>query len=214
MERAVSLEGVVRYVRAHERGVLTGLTLAQWIAGYNAINFATWGRGRVYTLETWIDDAVPFVIPWVFLYSLAFVTCFVPVLLVSDRRFRVVVTAYTLTIVTTLVTFHFFPVMILRPPVQEGTVGGWLLELIRVVDQPFNCFPSLHVSIDFLAAFYAAEVSVAWGVSMWVLALGISVSTLYVKQHYLLDIVSGLVLSALAYKLADLPSVRRWVQGD
>ena len=66
-----------------------------------------------------------------------------------------------------------------------------------------DVFPSLHAGISFLVWIYA------WRNSRWIFAilapivLSLWVSTVYVRQHYLIDVVAGLVLAPLCVLLAD-----------
>jgi membrane-associated phospholipid phosphatase len=196
-----------------ERSLLATFVLAQWLIGYNVVNFATWGRSLFYRLDTWIDLAVPMVSEWIYVYSLAYPCCYVPVLVLPLARLRVACIAYTGVIVTSLIAFLAMPVYIERPEPLAGATGAWLLQLTRLIDQPFNCFPSLHVSLDFLAAFFCLDHRPALGRALLAGSILISVSTLFVKQHYVLDLAAGVPLAMLAYRLANKEAVRRWV-GD
>lgn len=66
-----------------------------------------------------------------------------------------------------------------------------------------DVFPSLHVGISFLVWLYAYRNSrrLFWIVSPLILSLW--VSTIYLRYHYLIDIVAGLILAPLCYWLAN-----------
>ncbi|MDO8677301.1 MAG: phosphatase PAP2 family protein, partial [Acidobacteriota bacterium] len=66
---------------------------------------------------------------------------------------------------------------------------------------PYNHFPSLHVALSWLAVF-ASQVSRRSRVGLGVLAAGISVSTVFVKQHYIVDVLYGCALAWVAWWLA------------
>ena len=88
-----------------------------------------------------------------------------------------------------------------------------------------DAFPSLHVGMSFLVWLYARRNSkrLFWILSPLVLSLWFA--TLYLRYHYLIDVVAGLALAPLCYLLANwlfarrgeipirasLP--RRWVEG-
>lgn len=191
-----------------ERGLLAALVLAQWLIGYNLVNWATWGRTEVRLLQMAVDRAVPFSTDWIIVYSLAYPVCLSPVFLVSRPRLRTACAAYTLAIAASLCTFLVFPVFIERPEPDAAALGFALMRFTRWVDQPFNCFPSLHVSLDFLAAFFTATERPRAGRALLVAATIISFSTMVVKQHYFLDIVAGVLLAALAFRIAMKPRLR------
>jgi membrane-associated phospholipid phosphatase len=66
-----------------------------------------------------------------------------------------------------------------------------------------DVFPSLHVAISFVVWLYAYRNSrkLFWILSPFVLSLW--VSTLYLRYHYLIDVVAGLAMAPLSYWLAN-----------
>lgn len=192
-----------------ERPLLTAFILAQWLVGYNLVNFATWHRDRVYTIETFVDRAIPFSTDWIFVYSAAYLVCLGPVFLVSGPRLRTACFAYTLAIAISLSTFLIMPVYIVRPAVDPRALGAWLMDFTRWVDQPFNCFPSLHVSLDVLAGLITATERPAAGRALLAAACVVSFSTMVTKQHYFLDLVAGVLVAALAFRFAMTDRARR-----
>jgi membrane-associated phospholipid phosphatase len=66
-----------------------------------------------------------------------------------------------------------------------------------------DVFPSLHIAISFVVWLYAWRNSKRL---FWILApiiLSLWVSTVYLRYHYLIDCVAGLVLAPLSYALAN-----------
>ena len=185
-----------------ERSLLAAVVLSQWIFLYNLVNWGTLLRAGIFTIETPLDRAVPFSAPWIFVYTMAYPCCFAPVILLTVPRLRIACAGYTFAIVVSLVAFLLVPVGMARPEPPPGAPGAWLLAVTRAVDQPFNCFPSLHVALDFLSAFFTWTERPRAGGALLSMAVLISVSTLFVKQHYVLDVVAGALLGALAFRLA------------
>jgi membrane-associated phospholipid phosphatase len=68
-------------------------------------------------------------------------------------------------------------------------------------DPPYNCFPSLHVAHSFVSAVTVHRVH--RGVGRWavVCASLVAVSTLFTKQHYVLDVIAGMLLAGVAYRV-------------
>jgi membrane-associated phospholipid phosphatase len=71
-----------------------------------------------------------------------------------------------------------------------------------VVDSPWNCFPSVHVSITSLVVMAVWRCRRRWGVVYACWTLLIVVSTLTTKQHYALDILGGMAMAAMVYLIA------------
>jgi membrane-associated phospholipid phosphatase len=97
------------------------------------------------------------------------------------------------------------PVRLDRPPfaAELPGFGAWLLRLVYAGDPVTNCFPSAHCSVAVSAAIglrFASRRLFAWGIAT---AIGICVSTIMTKQHYLADVAAGVVLAALtSYAIA------------
>ncbi len=66
-----------------------------------------------------------------------------------------------------------------------------------------DVFPSLHVAISFVVWLYAYRNSkkLFWILSPLILSLWLS--TLYLRYHYLIDVVAGLILAPLSYLLGN-----------
>ena len=71
-------------------------------------------------------------------------------------------------------------------------------------------FPSLHAGVSLLALYYAWRYVRGW---FWVLlpfALGLWVSTIYLRHHYVVDLVAGWMLTPVAAWVA--PRLDAWWQ--
>lgn len=104
------------------------------------------------------------------------------------------------------VFFVFFPTTYPRDlyPLDPQTMDSLTFALfshVRVADAPTNCLPSLHVSSVYLAsmAFYQESRKIFRWCFIW--ATAIALSTLTTKQHYIVDIISGLLMAMGSYWL-------------
>jgi len=80
-----------------------------------------------------------------------------------------------------------------------------MLQLMYSVDARWNAFPSLHVANPWLVSLLALRERRVAPVSVTLLAvaLAISVSTLLIRQHYLLDVLGGFALAVLVFSVFD-----------
>jgi PAP2 superfamily. len=60
---------------------------------------------------------------------------------------------------------------------------------------PYNCIPSLHVALAVISARAIQLRQKSWAPWFYFLAAMITLSTLFIRQHYLLDLAAGLALS-------------------
>jgi membrane-associated phospholipid phosphatase len=66
-----------------------------------------------------------------------------------------------------------------------------------------DVFPSMHVAISFVVWLYAYRNSKKLFFILSPLILSLWLSTLYLRYHYLIDVVAGLILAPLSYLLAN-----------
>jgi membrane-associated phospholipid phosphatase len=92
--------------------------------------------------------------------------------------------------------FYFFLQSEVVRPVLTGT--DVLTRMIRDVyasDNPYNDFPSLHTSLSTIIALHWFRVDRRLGIVVAIWTALIVASTVLIKQHYLADVVSGLLLA-------------------
>jgi membrane-associated phospholipid phosphatase len=169
--------------------------------GYLAVNRVL-GEGPFPRLELPIDRAIPFVPAFVFGYILVYFTPALTALFLRDRAelYRTFL-AFGLNALICFPIFLFFPVEYPRVHPLPATGAGPLLALVQALDRPVNCFPSHHISTSittFLAVFRQDR---RWGSLFGAAAALVAVSTLFIKQHYVVDIPAGIAVACLTYCL-------------
>lgn len=93
-----------------------------------------------------------------------------------------------------------------------------LFAFLRTLDNPSNCFPSMHVSSCYLTAFAFMSKSESRRKFLVYLvwATLVAMSTLPTKQHYFADVIGGFCLSMAAYwvffKVAKYESLERYIE--
>jgi membrane-associated phospholipid phosphatase len=101
------------------------------------------------------------------------------------------------------VVFVCYPVIYPRElfPVPAGT-HAWNEAFVYFwhrIDGPANCVPSLHVSTSLLCAVAFERTRRRDAAIVFALAVLFSMSTLTFKQHYFVDVVTGLGLGLISY---------------
>ena len=197
LERWISdAEGQLRKGRF---AVALAACYALFTATYLPINELSVGRDA-WTLFLPGEERLPFLPIFEYLYVL---TYFIGALLIATVRdyatFRRLARATGLSLLAAYTTYLLFPVYFERPHLEVSSLHTWLLSL-EYMDKPYNHFPSLHVTLSWLAVF-ASQVSRRARVGLYVLAAGVSVSTLFVKQHYIADVLYGFVVAWIAWRL-------------
>jgi membrane-associated phospholipid phosphatase len=152
-------------------------------------------------LRSPLDDAIPviafFVVPYVSLRPVIYGSAAL-LLLFRAGVYRSAAVSMTLTLLASFAFYAFLQSYIDRPVLTGTDVFSQLIRDVYAGDQPYNDFPSLHASLSTIFAIHWWRVDrrVGRGVAVWV-AL-IVVSTVFVKQHYVADMVAGVLLAFAA----------------
>jgi membrane-associated phospholipid phosphatase len=180
---------------------------------------------RALTLSSSVDRLIPLVPAWAYVYGAIYSVAVVPLFIVRDARVlrRVALGFMAINLLAGLV-FLAYPTRMERPAwigAPAGSFTQWSMGLIYALDPPVNCFPSLHVANAFYVGSVARSFDRRVGRFMFALAFLIASSTLLVKQHYLLDVVSGALLGCGIARLAvpragwradaELPAWHSWL---
>jgi membrane-associated phospholipid phosphatase len=205
----VSLAWVARRVRAL-LGEKLGITLALTV--FFGMGWFLIPRGLLVAPRmlptTVVEREWPFVEGWIYVYlSIGMFNIAAPFVTTARPMLRRHAYGFTAITVLSFACFALFPVEVPAPTSQAST----LLYGLVLADTRLNSFPSLHASYTVYGWLYWTEVLpevpsrfaravVAIGATTWAVALLLSV--LFLKQHYVADLVAGGALGALAYWLA------------
>lgn len=153
------------------------------------------------------DDAIPLSPGWIWVYFLYFPLCFFPAAwkpLRSDIGvFRRIAAGFCIQFGLALAAFWCLPSQMMHPALDAVGPSSRALAWFYIIDPGFNVFPSLHVAnAAYVACLIGRVAGAGWTILGWGLCLLIAASTLFVKQHYLLDLPAGLFLGVLGYRLA------------
>lgn len=171
-----------------------------WAAGYYFVAFITEAQ-TTHTLPTlaW-ERQVPLIPEFVFIYLTIYPTFLLPFLFIQQKDFfRLFSFAYITVMCVCYLVYLFYPVSIHRPDLVVDSFSTWVLGIVYGADRPWNCFPSLHVAMSLLAALTIFEVHRIRGVLTLLLTFLIAFSTVLIKQHYILDVVAAMLLTATIY---------------
>ena len=160
--------------------------------------------GTVHSPELPWDRALPLQPIWALIYGALYMFLIVlPVIVVREEgHIRRTFSAYLAVWTTAYVCFLVYPTVAPRPPEVVGDgFAAWGLRFLYDADPPYNCFPSLHVAHSFVSALTCYRLDRRLGHGALPCASLVAISTLFTKQHYIADVVGGIVLAIVAYGL-------------
>lgn len=186
-------------VTAVEKVITIALLYLAFLISYSLVNRTIPVSGS-FDLTTTLDQRIPFVTAFVYPFYLAYVILPMPIFLLGNRtQLSVISVAFLAMLTLASIFFLLFPVRVPRPDAVPATLSGNIVARIYEADRPVCGFPSLHVGISFFVAFVSLKMSVCWGVVLLGFAFLTSLSVLFIKQHVVLDVIGGVVLSLAAY---------------
>jgi membrane-associated phospholipid phosphatase len=185
---------------------------------YFLLNTVVYGwTGSLYTrgvhLATALDNAIPFVPEWAIFYLYLFYPLSALTMawfsLVEFRRGYSLAFSLILINLAADLVYLVFPVttdlwraQLLAHPLA-GNAFASAMYAHYAADPSFNCFPSLHAAVATICFYawhrYARQrplpIVRAIAIGMLVVGIGVVLSTLFVKQHYIADEAAGVLLA-------------------
>ena len=179
-------------------------------------------EGKPHNVAKKIDGHIPFVPAFVYIYVLWFplILLFPLALFQADpmayARYQ---TAIVLDIALSLFCYLVYPTSFARPE-APNTVSGRAMKLVfRGSYKGLNCAPSMHCSMCYLVLHFVGStlgLPLAVAAIAAPIALGIVISTLFTKQHVVIDVLSAIPLAAVCILIGNrlpLTALLHWILG-
>ncbi len=199
--------GLIRRIDTRA-ALLAAATIAIQCATYWLAQFIIKTAGlALHSPETRLDAHIPFLpaflVPYVGCFAHWVITFYI-VYKTKDgfaRLFTAAVMGYAIA----FAIFIIWPTTITRPAERATGVWGFIYGIICATDAPLNLFPSEHCFVSFLcmaATVKNADIPrwYAW-LSAVMFAL-VCMATVFVKQHFIIDVAGGTALGALMWAMA------------
>jgi len=179
-------------------------TISMIVIAYQAIIYflAKFTPFQEHIIGSTLDSKIPFIPIFIITYVLWYLfLVVVPCVLYSQdkKTFYQYITTNILVDTVATIIFIFYPTLLIRPEIAVDSVSTWIVNLIYWGDTPaLNCFPSVHCANCFVAIFIMAKSNKIRNKGrFFTILFGILIifSTLFVKQHAVIDVVGALFLA-------------------
>jgi membrane-associated phospholipid phosphatase len=183
---------------------ILALTLLGWLTIYFFVNRLQVELQSRLDLAMSLDRKIPFVPQLALVYFSTYIFVIQPFIILSDaRQFYWMLASFgSITGIASLI-HATVPSKIERiNNLDADGLSGKLINLFQKTCKPYGNFPSMHVALS--VPVVGANFMVAgptMGIVTLVWAILIALSTLFTKQHYILDVLAGLVGGVLIYSL-------------
>lgn len=162
-------------------------------------------RGNIHVLSTCIDTYIHFnkyfIIPYILWYVYIALTLLY-FMLNDARTYWKLLACMVIGVSVCYTIFYYFPTTVGRPALVGNDIFTKLVKIIYDSDLPYNCFPSIHVLHTVFVTTYINkdnEFNSAFKFFCNIFAVSIILSTMFLKQHFFMDVVGGAVLAYSIY---------------
>ncbi len=167
---------------------------------YEPLNHVT---NNTIIMESTLDKHIPlvpeFIVPYMTLYPFVLFS----ILFIAFKRqwaqFRTWLIAGIVVLLIADVFYIVLQTKMLRPEITQDGVFYDAVKWLYRTDEPYNDFPSGHAIMSTLAAIGWIRLRLKASPYMVVWAALIFISTLFVRQHHIADLVQGLTLVVTFY---------------
>ena len=163
-------------------------------------------RPGVHIVKTFVDDLIPFnryfALPYLFMFLFISISLLYFAIVDSKTYFRLLASVVC-GMLLCFVVYYLFPTTVPRPKLLGNDFFSNLVKDIYASDNPYNCFPSIHVLSAYLPILFAFKYNKSIFMKGFTFIGGgmIILSTLFIKQHYVLDGVASIVIGTLLYSV-------------
>lgn len=187
------------FYKKYEKEILLLLAVFIWILCYFSINEFTEGR-ETHILALSFEDKIPFIPYFVIFYFSTYLLVVFPYFFVENIvDYRKTVLASIVIIFISSIIYLIYPVETIRPDFVADNIFLKMVAMLYSIAKPYNLFPSMHVSLSTLATIVCFRYNKRLGYFLIFWLAMIILSTLFIKQHYIVDLVAALALAFLAY---------------
>jgi membrane-associated phospholipid phosphatase len=176
--------------------------LILWVGVHITLNKRAQQKPRHYSTKLAYDDLIPFIPSFAVIYFSAFILGGTGYLfLFTNDNLPKVALGYLVLFTIGSLSYTFVPC---RAERQEGLrvtdFSTYLIAAFQQRSEPFNSFPSMHVGYCLFSALVVLRYgSPALGWTLLVWAALVAISTLFTKQHHLVDVGVGAALATAVF---------------
>lgn len=201
----MSLKFIKEFIKNNKHLAFLFYYIVMWF-GYKYLNETT--VPQIY-LHNPLDDKIPFVKEMVIPYVAWYVYIIIPMIFFafkSHEDFKKLCLFMFAGMTISYIIFYILPNgQSLRPTITENDIFSRIISNIYSTDNPTNSLPSMHVidSVAVNASILNSSLLKKYKklkIFSFLLCVLICASTVFIKQHSILDVFAGLVISWFLYQ--------------
>ncbi len=196
-----------------ERLKILFLVLTYYLLGYFSLGTYNQHRSYYFNVALPFEATTPFIPVLSIPYSMVFVAialAYFCIPLSDIERFRRSARLFTINLTIAFVFFILLPVRAQYRPhlVAPDSICAELAAFWFFVDKPTNLFPSLHVNMSVVSALVAYGYNRRLGHFITLLTVGVALGAVFLRQHYLADVIVGALLAGITHRWQERSQLR------
>ena len=203
------MKSVQSFVKEHKKFVIT---MAIILIGNGVLYwFLKLFQGNPIYINHYLDDKIPFWGWMVYAYNMFYPFLIISFYLIYKADEKAYFKAFLASIIGVLICdtiYLFMPTIMYRPVTPNyDPLTNLVLKITFFFDEPpLNCFPSLHCLFSFQEIFSVIRSKSSTKRKIWISICStiIILSTLFIKQHYIYDVISAFLICIIANSLESL----------
>lgn len=166
---------------------------------------------KAHIIDIFIDTVIPFnkyfVLPYLFWYFYV-IGAMVFLASLKHKRFYGLLLSINIGLMISYAVYLIFPTYVARPHiVSTDMFSKVILDYVYGKDLPHNCCPSIHVLETTLVMLYIQKekyIHKFFKIAVHIVGILIILSTMFLKQHYFIDVVLGATLGYSLYYIFEI----------
>lgn len=193
------------------RNILQGIAMFVFCCLIYVIPNRLMGDRPGVALMTSVDTLLPFWPASVLGWIVAVPLFLLPFVVIRQRALLVrAMWGYVICTLTIAAVYFAFPARVARPgiPTQENFFY-WSVALTYILDNPVTCMPAMTTTLAAFSTLSVWLLSRPMGLVALVLNFVVGFSSLTLRQHFIADLLAGVLVAFAVYWLFMRPHVRR-----
>jgi uncharacterized membrane protein YraQ (UPF0718 family) len=192
------------------KGCIFPLSLILMIPLINIIYMYLNNSSRgIHSLVTDIDKGIPFIkvfaIPYLIWSPFLFTTLIYLCFRYREVYYKVII-SLIVGLILCFIIYYFFQTTVPRPQLNGNDFLTNLVKYIYFTDNPFNCFPSIHVLTSYMLIKGIKSCNNKISIDRIIItatSILIILSTQFIKQHVILDLIFAILIGNIIFKIVD-----------
>ena len=162
-------------------------------------------------IDYYLDDRIPFLGRFVYIYDTFYPFIFLAFYYLyknDEKAYYKGIIAGIIGFLICDIIFLSIPTIMYRPIIPDvDPVTNFVLKVTFLYDAPpLNCFPSIHCLFSFqvIYSIIFSKVENRKKILIVIYALLVIISTLFIKQHYIFDVISAFLIVVISSLITDL----------